>query len=159
MTKLRIVMYAGARRAESKAITDLIHCPKHDNGAGASLKVDVALPPLERLQGSPASLPRVAILATALRSPARRASSVFIPEGAFDKAHTCPRHLPFESRPAQTETTTELVVGEGRSTSRISGQIEELLTLFILHRSKATGRGQFSQHVNEQRCPINKRSL
>ncbi len=98
MTTLRIARYAGARRAEPKAITDLIHCPKHDNSAGASLKVDVALPLLERVQGS----------------PARRASSVFIPEGAFDWARTHPRHLPFESKPAQTETTAELVVDKGR---------------------------------------------
>lgn len=76
-TNQRIAIHAGARRAKASEIDDLISRLRDENGAGTGLKVDVALPLLERVQSSPDSLPLSAVVCTAHLSPARKASSLF----------------------------------------------------------------------------------
>lgn len=63
---------------------------------------------------------------------------------AFDEARTYPPQLPLEGRPARAEATAELIVGERSFGFEELWQMEKLLTLFNLHRSKAAGRAQYS---------------
>lgn len=63
---------------------------------------------------------------------------------ALGEVSTYPRHLPLEGRLARAETTSELLAGERGFGFEELWKMEELLEAFILHRSRAAERGDYS---------------